>query len=1039
MKKKLILSTIIAFILLFGITVSAYFIKKVEGSDHGFSSNLEDFEFVEVSDFASFMQETYLYDGINTKFNSDDLISNNRKTIKFMNDIKMTSDLIINADCHIDLNSFELDLNGHNIVFRYHYSGLYAVYGGVITDYSVYDLEGNIVSYSNAGTIIVDCPHAIVNIAEGVVDNQVIVDIPNATDQQIVDSAMNMVLANIQNNGINNFYTINEAMSLGNDDNCWLDHNNGTECIYVTNDLDLIYNYYTYEGLTFEYSSTNHTVLSDNGNVSVYRETQTSDFTISISYNNAELEKTISVHVLSGAVDKAKASNTVLVNYLNKYYNEEKKSLYIGNAFLLPKKNTYFGSTYEYTLIGGTSFTINSTSPNDYFDTETYDDYFVVSLSKEITAIDIKSNVGGNVAGVNGIGLKGESTTLVDDNHSYAVNIVRQLYGNQIFIEKSGETYTERDDILIDPEEKGYTRIESITNTLINNEIDQTYILDETPQYDELGTPMYNYGKYQILRVNPDSDVKPYIGQSVFLAVTFVFKGVGIKEEITINVPIIYNPNVADDAGAFNAFDPYYVYYDREFTKANNNYGSKDFVMPLSLNGKKDEPTFTFIVYEERNGTYTKLNNGFFTQSTLNGSHTSFTSQTQMQVEINPYYIDKETLVYHFVYIPTYVKSGKIVYITPTGETSDLSTVTVNLDETQGKPYQYVSQLVIPGIVRFQSEKSVYTEEFNDKEFYKLVYNLLNDDTYSEGKFILTSTLNKNIDEIDFNNTGVGTLSFNSTDRDNYIDSIKGINLLGGLQSVKFDGITLGSSATTVQELTYVSQIENLRILRLTDTELCDCPDGNLSFPGDNNGILATLSNLSKLEELYLNDNQMYYFTELVDFASLKKVDIRNNQFTNGTAIIGGIITEVINSLYGTNGATNIAPITMLKTRDVQVEQGTGSTNEINEDIYKIVLALSSLEYQDRIDDRINLVNMLNTMYPNGTTTEVCNAYDLTYKFEIAGDNTIFFTFSSLGFDETDDGFKIVITYSYYYRHWITGDSEPADVTFEYEYKVVGY
>ena len=128
-------------------------------------------------------------------------------------------------------------------------------------------------------------------------------------------------------------------MALGNADNCWLDHNNGIDCLYVTNDLNLIYHYYTYENLTFEYTSSNHTVLSDNGNVSVYRETQTSDFTISISYNNAELEKTISVHVLSGAVDKAKASNAVLVNYLNKYYNEEKKSLYIGNAFLLPKKN----------------------------------------------------------------------------------------------------------------------------------------------------------------------------------------------------------------------------------------------------------------------------------------------------------------------------------------------------------------------------------------------------------------------------------------------------------------------------------------------------------------------------------------------------------------------------------------------------------------------------------------------------------------------------------------------------------------------------
>ena len=108
MKKKLILSSIIVFFILFGITVSAYFIKKIEGSNHGLSSTLEDFEFVEVGDFASFVKETYLYDGTNTEYNSNDLVSKNRKTLKLTNDIKMTSDVLINADCHIDLNSYEL-------------------------------------------------------------------------------------------------------------------------------------------------------------------------------------------------------------------------------------------------------------------------------------------------------------------------------------------------------------------------------------------------------------------------------------------------------------------------------------------------------------------------------------------------------------------------------------------------------------------------------------------------------------------------------------------------------------------------------------------------------------------------------------------------------------------------------------------------------------------------------------------------------------------------------------------------------------------
>ena len=52
--------------------------------------------------------------------------------------------------CHIDLNSFEIDLNGYDIVFRYHYDGLYSVYGGLITDYSVYDMEGNLLAEAEA-------------------------------------------------------------------------------------------------------------------------------------------------------------------------------------------------------------------------------------------------------------------------------------------------------------------------------------------------------------------------------------------------------------------------------------------------------------------------------------------------------------------------------------------------------------------------------------------------------------------------------------------------------------------------------------------------------------------------------------------------------------------------------------------------------------------------------------------------------------------------------------------------------------------------
>ena len=90
---------------------------------------------------------------------------------------------------------------------------------------------------------------------------------------------------------------------------------------------------------------------------------------------------------------------------------------------------------------------------------------------------------------------------------------------------------------------------------MINN-TDETYELIDFPEFDVDGNPLEGYQKYQILRVNTNSDVEPNIGQSVFLSVTFIITERYGSEEITIQVPIIFKPGLLDTGESFAAFDP---------------------------------------------------------------------------------------------------------------------------------------------------------------------------------------------------------------------------------------------------------------------------------------------------------------------------------------------------------------------------------------------------------------------------------------------------------------------------------------------------
>ena len=122
----------------------------------------------------------------------------------------------------------------------------------------------------------------------------------------------------------------------------------------------------------------------------------------------------------------------------------------------------------------------------------------------------------------------------------------------------------------------------------------------------------------------------------------------------------------------------------------------------------------------------------------------------------------------------------------------------------------------------------------------------------------------------------------------------------------------------------------------------------------------------------------------------------------------------------------------------------------------KIVKVLPSLEYQDRLDKDVN-VSTLFTLYPTYTdqdynngisSSTICNLYGITDTFTVTLDNArvifsdVRITFIDSSVDEYNKAFKFQITYKFEAQIKVLGSyvtAETGTITFDYEYKIMGY
>ena len=145
-RKLVILITTVSIIFLaVGISVFAYF-RATSTKDVTATTGITDETVIEIASFDDLFDYSKA-----SAYNDKNIVSNvsNRKILKLTANLDLSTDIIITADIHLNLNGKTLDLNDHSLTFKHGYAGCFSMYGGVIS-----------LGTNGEGKITVDLPYA---------------------------------------------------------------------------------------------------------------------------------------------------------------------------------------------------------------------------------------------------------------------------------------------------------------------------------------------------------------------------------------------------------------------------------------------------------------------------------------------------------------------------------------------------------------------------------------------------------------------------------------------------------------------------------------------------------------------------------------------------------------------------------------------------------------------------------------------------------------------------------------------------------------
>lgn len=889
-----------------------------------------------------------------TSYNSNASVSKDRKTVRFGSDISLNSELYITADVNIDFNGYTLLTNGNAIEIRHFYHGLFDLFNGKI--------QG-----SGAEQINIFTPNAYVATDSltliGIAINKLSFD-----TAELIDSVTAVIADKISGDG--RYTSISKDITLNRNRYCQR-HATATDnndCAYVGYDLDLPLSYSNFD-LDIEYSSSNTAVLTDDGVIgdSVAGGITDVVLTAVITYDGKTHTKEFNLHVYDNTHVESReivAINELIERLERYYYVGELEGLgavslyYIPEAINLAKVYADAGLVYE--TIGKNGAIIDSTTNNSEENFVLSDDgeYWIMTLNDEITELRLRGAVAGNEVR---IPVNGQTSQNINDNYSKALKIARKLYGEEIVVtseardmelgQATGKNYLNgfrAYTLKTDSSEYISSGVLGIDYSLTNN-ADATYtIADSTLKVMSAN--------------NPPTEI-----QAVNLCMNFKFNSE--PQTVKINIPIRFDLQKKGDGNNIEQFLPYYNFFDRLLVARTNSYTYKDFKMPLghgvrgaiyyyeiyNADGTVNDKYITMnLAYTLNAVDYLKtVDEVIVMDSTLlQDIMMSGTAEWRMSFNIAELPVEDTQLILRYRY-KFYGYDQSVWY-------------------GANEPY-YDSVITVTGIIKpenMHGSVSEINDYMSDKNLYKYIYDCMrpNKSTpeyiYGSGNYLETAWLDAEFVNLsggkvlDLNGKKINDTSWAGTDRT--ITSYDGLRFLKDI-----DTLNLSGASVTRSDIDYLSS-KRIRELNLASNSLSDRNTGTLNFPsGSNNGLISVLASIEGLEKLHLENNKFYYFTDLTKLAELKEVCVFANTFS-------GLISGIINGIYGTNGAINASTYSKLTknrviVRNVSESEGyipwAGGDDSIA--MQKAIANLESISYQSVLSVGESITHAYNGLSTN--------------------------------------------------------------------------
>ena len=982
----------------------------------------------------------------------------NRKTLYLLNDITLTKDLVITADCQINLNGNTLYLNGHTVTVTHGYAGTFVIDNGVICA----DTASDIIYIDTINAIVVTDVTVTMNS-----ETQVVSDFVKVISYDEKWLAYNIFyrIAEVltdQKTTANDRMTyaeVHEYFTVDNDENGYPDNADfsrlnflpahelcafhGTEsapfyCTYAFNDLDLISSYYGYS-VDISYSSDNEAVLSSTGAVTPAVGVTNVILTVTLKDENAVTfaTKAFNVHVINLA-DEASCASVAQVEIMG-YFSERFGSVdtdgdeiadwsgyIIKGEMVLPAVFTDFGATVIYetydenqTKLDESSNFVDGVTAVGHFEQQTANTYIFV-IDNSVKYLKAKITVGTTTIETGLLPFSGDAT-VIKDNYTIAQSVINEWYGLnlKIYNAASGDltavnNYTTKI-LYTDVSEFSDDGITGVSYSLVNN-IDGVYSIGDS-------------GADKLLFVtegqNPDQL------QTVFVQVAFDFAD---NNDVQISLLIIYTPDDETGNSQIHPFLPYYTYFNRMFftETGNNTYTT----FSMAFNYSNTYPVVCFDITGDTEGAITLIlyYNGAEHPLTL-GENTSYTQS------FDTYLSENSLTVYD---IMNYGDARWIIKI----DTDKIASVnreiglTYNykfaVTESVWSTYSTQSVFTLTGIIRCIMSDGVTVDNSGmpDTVFYKWVYDNFNNsedvytfDTDKTTKFILADWLHKDV-TVDNTNNVIGVTNY------------KGLEFLDGTKI-----LSLKNASVTTTDMQYIAGMESLESLNISSNELCDYDNvSGYGFPsGDSNNFINTLSVLENLKILDLSDNSIYLFENLLNLPYITDVYTYGNTFTvdTGWSGLNDILTSFLNSVYGSNGSNNLSVYqTLYEERGVRiyylnaVDYYAGGTTVTDRD------RLACIVYQEKLPLGASIENVYSHLSNDPSYYGInISESDTVRKVPIDPDNTSlgyydFIVFSYDGTANTAEAFTVTFWYQTRYSagfietDWVTIS---VSVTFDVE------